>query len=396
MTHRIWWQLPYVSALRILIREGNMKYLLATLFLVVALPAQIIVDPKGGGHYTDLQDAINAAPADSVIEVRGGVYEGPIDINKSLTIIALPRAGILAKDYATPPITSTQPPALTISASGVVTIDNFGIGGGAVPDNTYGAAEPALVGSCGHLRLLDCGIHGAGAPGIYGDPWTGVSAIDVSCGRLTLQWSTAFGSSSYGSESLPGPDGGTAVVATGDVVVLDSNIGGGNGGHTSLIMSPSLCAHATSGKGGDGIVADRIFAADSSVGGGAGGAVWGLPNCYLPNGKPYVANYVYEYARGEFTAVQFKTGTTWTANFPPLKGPGLLFFGESAVPYQFAGMWLFIDWRWIYGNIPLVPNMTSVSLAVPNNPNLIGANVTMQLYDFGTGKMSRPFFDVIR
>ena len=63
--------------------------------LCAALPCQVIVvNPSGGGNFTDLQAAINAAPTDAVIHVVGGSYP-PITITRSITIVGNPMPQIV-------------------------------------------------------------------------------------------------------------------------------------------------------------------------------------------------------------------------------------------------------------------------------------------------------------
>ena len=88
--------------------------ILASLSLACALPAQIlVVDPLGGGTHTDLQAAINAAPAGAIIQVLGGTY-GPLVVNRSVTILGV-YMPIVRAPYSG---TGQQPPAISLQGTG--------------------------------------------------------------------------------------------------------------------------------------------------------------------------------------------------------------------------------------------------------------------------------------
>ena len=62
----------------------------AVLLLSLTLPAQaqavIIVDAAGGGDFTEIQPAVDAAPVGSLIRIRHGAYQG-VTIRKGLRLI---------------------------------------------------------------------------------------------------------------------------------------------------------------------------------------------------------------------------------------------------------------------------------------------------------------------
>ncbi len=53
----------------------------------VTAQATLIVDASGGGDYTDIQSAVDAASPGDLIRVRHGVYPGPVLITKGLRVI---------------------------------------------------------------------------------------------------------------------------------------------------------------------------------------------------------------------------------------------------------------------------------------------------------------------
>ncbi|RNI15521.1 VPXXXP-CTERM sorting domain-containing protein [Methanohalophilus sp. RSK] len=53
-----------------------------------AMAVEIIVDDSGGGNYTTIQDAVNAANDTDVIIVYPGTYNENVDVNKSVIIIS--------------------------------------------------------------------------------------------------------------------------------------------------------------------------------------------------------------------------------------------------------------------------------------------------------------------
>ncbi len=67
--------------------ERSCSLLLFAALAEGALGATLVVDPNGGGTYTSLQAAIDAAAPGDVISVRGGTYS-TITLTKPLTISA--------------------------------------------------------------------------------------------------------------------------------------------------------------------------------------------------------------------------------------------------------------------------------------------------------------------
>jgi len=97
------------------VRHTGVAVLLSTLLLGTALlgtaaAASLTVDASGGGDYTTLQDAVNAADDGDRIEVAPGTYEGGVVVQgKALTITAAGSADdtFLIGDGVTPIITMT-------------------------------------------------------------------------------------------------------------------------------------------------------------------------------------------------------------------------------------------------------------------------------------------------
>lgn len=66
----------------------------SALLLLVAAPAFGLVAPTQGAPVADLQASIDAASPGSIVEVAPGVHQGPIHIDKSLTLVGLDGAVI--------------------------------------------------------------------------------------------------------------------------------------------------------------------------------------------------------------------------------------------------------------------------------------------------------------
>ena len=156
------------------------------LLLTFALPAQQtwLVDPNGGGHFTDLGAAITTAAANDVLLLAAGAwFGGSYQIDKSLVVIGLPGA--------------TQP----------VRIAELTIAQGSQPD--------PLV-RMSHLQLMNVDIR---APAAFEDVQTlrcRSSAPRVSFHRSTL---SDLGTYSYGAG---------LVVQSGDVVLTECTVTGRN------------------------------------------------------------------------------------------------------------------------------------------------------------------------
>jgi PKD repeat protein len=77
----------------------------------MAVTPEVVVSPNESSDYTSIQDSINNANDSDIIEVKSGVYEEPVEINKSVVIISEDGATIAntsttASNYSSDEITA--------------------------------------------------------------------------------------------------------------------------------------------------------------------------------------------------------------------------------------------------------------------------------------------------
>jgi hypothetical protein len=253
--------------------------------LSVARADVLVVNGAGGGDFTTLQAAVDAAADGDVLLVKGGTYAGVHVDDKSLSIVA--------------------DTGQTVTLSQGIVIENLAFGrrvnlirlqvtGDPSPGGGDDDLRIALVArnNLGAVRALACTLTGAaGDPAdCYPDPsdcqvapdgWDGVrleNNLQVSFAGCVLRGGSGLvGVEYYGH----GGDGGGAVVSDGSQsafynCVLEGADGvyggqrGGLGGEGLTLGSQSVFASATSFRGGDGGPADDFII---SYGGDGGDAV---------------------------------------------------------------------------------------------------------------------------
>lgn len=360
-----------------------------------ALPAQLfVVDPLGGGTHTDLQTAIDAAPAGAVIHVRGGSW-GPLSITRSLTIVGENTPQVHAPYSGL----GSQPAAITLQGSGTDTAVLAGLDvHGDADGYTWNHAGPGLT-SAGFRRVAihDCTVRGHDWDQVTGLA-TGASGIVVA-DAATLHVARSLVAASEALAGMPftmtnawAPDGAAGIAAPlADVVLLDTTVNGGSVGYSWWGMGvpwPTPCPCGAGGvmpgRGGDGVVAQNVFRAGGAVTPGAGSPTYigmpPMPYGSQPPGTAVVATTEVTVAPTLAAASPLRLGAVHTITFAAATVPSLFVLGAPlAFPTSALGMqYLFVDATQPLALNFLLPSATSFALGVPANPQLLGIELAAQ------------------
>lgn len=383
---------------------------LASLFIACALPAQIfVVDPLGGGTHTDLQAAINAAPAGAIIQVLGGTY-GPLVITRSVTVL-----GVNTPHLRSPPFSGSgqQPPAIRLQGTGSETAVFAGLDIGGQCGGLWNFAGPGVA-STGFARvaIYDSAVRGHVWTQANGVAW-GASAIVADGTTLHVaRCVVAASASESGVFDVWAPSGAAAIAApSASLVLLHSTVNGGDAGSTRFFFQPSTvpCPCGTAGLGGTGVVAANVFTSGSIVTGGSGSPVlFGVPGPTLPTpwgqqpgGVPFAASTVVTTLPATLAqTAPLRLGAVYSIGFVPSNALSLLLIGNPAPwPVAAAGVqFVAVDLAQPIA-IEFVPaTATSWSLPVPPMPGLLGFELAEQRFDLaasGTWLATNPLFGVV-
>lgn len=368
-------------------------FVLSLLALAAPAGAQLEVP----GDYDTVQEALDAAPADSTIVIHGGTWRELV-VTKPVTLVGDPA------------------PLITLwcsSTGGAIFLDGPGHGA-VVLENLHVEYEsqaetcgnpPPLIAGDGfeQLLVLSSTLLGSHATGL--DPAHGNGAITVTVDSLLVADSTIEGGNSTTcagccTGNCYVPSASHAICAwTADVTVLDSTVSGGSADDQIFVESvswecPTSCADlGNGGHGGTGISALSVFVANSTIVGGSGGTYGcnvSALSCQQPSGVPIAAS-----------QIELLSGSLTAAGAPHLGGDWPLTWVTSA-PMAFLALSLTVTAPtdlgpkgWLYMNpdeaiVYVVPGgQQSQSFGVPNDPDLLGVVLTVQVLDPGEG-LSRP------
>jgi len=249
-------------------RIPNLTALLL-LALTGGLGAQVI-DVYGSEY--DLQTAVEAAPAGATLLIHGGPYE-PLVIDKPLTLIGDPAPAITPGGNN--PELATAPVRLAGPGGGRVRLVNLQLGSSA-NGGFFFDSEPSIVGGgFERVEVFDSVVEGAPWDFPYDVAYPGADAINVDVPLLWVERCIVHGGDAANSDNAPvivAYDAGTAIRSTGTVVVIDSQVSGGNGvDHRYDSGGAVLCpSFDPGGAGGDGVVAPHLVHANSSFSAGVG------------------------------------------------------------------------------------------------------------------------------
>jgi hypothetical protein len=235
----------------------------------------IVVDASGGGQYTEIQPAVDAAADGDLILVHAGHYGSVVIQGKSIHVSAAPGAEVLT-DFV----------KVKDLALGNVFLDGLWIVA-STPENVL------LVTNCGaSVRVRDCRLQGnASVTGVRLSNATDValSGTDVRGGydraglfasnsRIALYRCEVLGG--RGSDECYAPDGqpGCELVNSSTIFFSDSTVVGGNGGSSG-------CCYPGDGGPGLHLTGSSIaYVLETSFAGGTGGE-GDLFNCGLVYGE---------------------------------------------------------------------------------------------------------------
>ena len=359
--------------------------------LTPATWAQIVVDPTGGGHFTDLQTAIDTVAPGTTLRVVGGTY-GPLVIPKSLTIVGDPAPTITSPSTGPGPL---LPAAISLQGGGGdrLVLSKISVTG-TVDGFIYGFAMPAISGGgFVEVQVLDSTVHGPEWRGLTGSA-DGVSAIDVTGNATVLiarsNLRASRSESDIGSGAFP-PDGAFAVRAE-TVIVLDSAVTGGVAGATEYFFNapapvPCPCP-GFSGTGGTAVEATNLYDAGSVLLGGAGSTVgfsltgigpywpWGSQ----PQGVPFDATKRVQLDSSLFAFGPPQLGTTYTVHLSPSpRTSGFMILGPMAVvPTPLFGSLFFLELGGLYGSTPIAMFQWNYQIAIPAVAALGGVPLSFQ------------------
>jgi hypothetical protein len=213
--------------------------------------------------------------------------------------------------------------------------------------------------------------------------------------RSTVRASnTAIDSYAIVTSAWPGPPGIDAPAST--VVTLDSDVRGGDSGEYNHPSSECGGGPCPGGVGGDGVIADELYEADSSLVGGFG-ALWfdpiGLVCCGGEQGEPFVATTATALANQLDADVRPRMGSDYELHLAS-PGPSAVLYAAEGIgpPSTVPEGLLFL------GGTPMAlgtfPTPSTVELPIPLDVGLFGREIALQLLDPVTG-WSRPVAGVL-
>jgi hypothetical protein len=373
------------------------------------------VNPNGGAHFTDLQTAIDAAPAGATIRVQGGTW-GPLTVRRSVRLIGEPTFEIFVQDQTLAGSGGiAQDRALTLLGSGADDLELSHVTiHGRSPGPRFAQCFPAISGGgFRSIRILSSLIEAPRWQNVTGLA-VGQPAIALAPGaHLWIADSAVIGGTSYdccGSAFAFGPRGGAGIEAPGcRVTALDSQVRGGDGLTTYWSFFPpsnSACPCPASApfdsRGGSGVVAELLLEGNSSITGGLGGEVWFDPGFGFqpwgqqPDGVP--ANVARRITWTDDVTVTYGRSLGGTVQLKDNSGLfSVVLMGlPAAEPFELGGgEWVYLDvWSTIVAQG--LPANGQISIAVPYDVQLVGAMLATHFGGAPPTTLSRPLVTVIR
>lgn len=367
-----------------------------TLLLALAVASSAQAVHEVPGDFPSIQEAIDAATPGDIVLINGGTHEGPITIDRPLTLMGEPRPSIsppfLVSDFF-------QPPAIVLAGtgSGRVVLVNLSVGG-TVNGITTAQSSPGIEGGgFAELHLVECQVDGPLWVILTGQAF-GSPALRTNVPRILLERSSLRGADSandgcYGN-GPPGPIGIDAPASS--VVVLDSLVRGGG--------SHSICGFGScpvGGDGGPGIVARELWEGASDIQGGSGAL-------YFDGGEPDACGAAPDGAArqvvrhtllgGELMAPSPpRLGKSWRLSWNTSGSTSLLLVGSKLrlPPFHMPSGPLFVD----LGSASIARSFAtgsgSFDLPIPLSASLLGRELVAQVRG-GSAGWTRPLLEVVR
>ena len=214
-----------------------------------------VVDAAGGGNFTSIQAAIDAASPGDVLLVKPGFYTA-FTLGKDLSILGTatgPAPTVIGQSLLlmeNAEIAGLRFGTLELlGASGVVLLDEIEVTGSGVG---LAACDGMRVEGCAQVHIARSLLHG-----MDGTPTCESIGVGIVDSVVTLTGCTVTGGEGWGDGFL-GYDGQEGLEISGDSAVLlaQSSVYGGNGGVPDVIFD---------GVGGDGAVAIRMNSGGESA-----------------------------------------------------------------------------------------------------------------------------------
>ncbi len=252
-----------------MLRKVAFGCLLASIVPVLAGRAAanvLVVDPGGGGNYTTIQAAIDAALSGDTILVRTGNYSAISVPDKTLSIVAYDSAQVSVGGASTVGVLSSFH---TVVLAGLILTG---------PNPSTSATTLTIASGLGPIRLEGCTITGSTATsGVQGHPAGVAVRINGSAARVAFVGCTIHGGNGGACDFCDSMPPGTIglYVDSGRAALYDCNVSGGSGGYTAQGFTEA----DTGGAGGIGAYVWEGFlhASNSTIAGGDGGYVLDCP-----------------------------------------------------------------------------------------------------------------------
>jgi hypothetical protein len=377
--------------------------LVLTGFVARSASAQLIVDANGGGGFTTIQPALDAAAPDQTILVMPGNYGGPILIQKPVKLLGVGEPTIHHGVAAPPQPLTWRCVELQGPGTGTVVIAGFNVGSPTVCSMTAWPSYPCIFGSgFSELHVLRGKTHGP-VPVCLTGLAQGYPAVQVTVPLVVLAHADVKGAPTMSDSSTwPVPQAPPSIDVTGCVAILDSVIHGSAADSLAWIdglsgpplANPCPCPELSTQNNGSpgvkatlGFVVDSVTYFDSSLG---QFVPWG----FQPAGLAWTADSTVYIAPavGLDAPLPMRIGQPWSLVFPSEWSQSTLYASFTiSTPYAYGGQFAFM--QTVDAATPLPPGMTSLDVTWPDTPMLLGLELVWQLYDPVLG-LSRPVFDI--
>jgi hypothetical protein len=253
----------------------------------------LVVDASGGGDYTQIQAAIDAAVDGDTILVKPGLYSacailnkaiaivgdsgGLVEINSTIDVLGLYFAKTIVLEHLNVTTSSASINALRLSnLAGHVRIDSCEFTVGAVASGA--GADAIVLHLCADVALSHVtSVGGSGDVGFhYGFGYPSGAGLSADHSSVVVYGSTLRGGTGVSADPNAGGIGGgmggdACVLSSSSMFAAGSSFSGGNGGGGGYGIP---FADVYGGDGGDGIssTASRSWLLESATLPGIGGA----------------------------------------------------------------------------------------------------------------------------